>query len=105
MKLFKNFKKAHEHYKYPSSHRIGTIGDDKGVIRSYSNGEKGDIIMDEGNKIYYVIKNNKIKNLFTLSKQNNRKLRFFKKIDEGVLDMGLYYVERFYKNYVKLMRT
>ena len=42
--MFKNIKEAHEHYKYISSHRFGTIGNDTGVIRSYSNGEKGDII-------------------------------------------------------------
>ena len=104
MKLFKNFKEAHNYYKYPSSHRIGTIGDEKGVIRSYSNGKKGDIIMDNGNKIYYMIKNDKIKNLFNLSKKHNRKVRFFRKNNEGVLDMGLYIVDKFYKGFVKLIK-
>lgn len=41
--LFKNFKEAHAHYKYPGSHRIGSYSNDKGIIRSYSSGEKGDI--------------------------------------------------------------
>ena len=104
MKLFKNFKEAHEYYNYISSHRIGTIGDSKGVIRSYSNGKKGDIILEEGNKIYYMIKNDKIKSLFKLSKENKRKIRFFRKTDKGVLDMGLYSVDKFYKGFVKLIK-
>ena len=51
--LFKNFKQAHEHYNYPGSHRIGSYGDSKGIIRSYSNGKNGDLI--KNNIIYYVI--------------------------------------------------
>ena len=33
--IFKNFKEAHEYYKYPGTHRIGSYGNDKGIIRSY----------------------------------------------------------------------
>ena len=40
MKLFKNFKDAHEYYNYPGTYRHGTIYDETGVIRSYSNGTK-----------------------------------------------------------------
>ena len=32
MKTFINFKSAHKFYKYPSTHRIGTIFDENGVI-------------------------------------------------------------------------
>lgn len=42
--IFENFKKAHEYYKYPGSHRIGSYGDGDYIIRSYSNGHNGDII-------------------------------------------------------------
>ena len=96
--IFKNFKEAHEYYKYPGSHRIGSFGDDKGVIRSYSNGKKGDIL--KNNKIYYVLKNDNIKEKFKLNIKNNKKIRFFIKQENVVKDMGLYHVKRFYKNFV-----
>jgi hypothetical protein len=104
MKYFRNFKEAHEYYEYPSTHRVGTIGDSNGVIRSYSNGKKGDIIKDNGKIIYYKLKNEKIKNLFKLSLINKKKLRFFKKDKEKVIDMGEYVVSKFYKDYVKLIK-
>ena len=96
--LFKSFKEAHEHYKYPGSHRIGSYGNEKGILRSYSSGKKGDIL--KNNKVYYVLKNDKIKNKFRLNIKNKKKLRFFIKVKDGVKDMGLYHVKRFYKNYV-----
>ena len=95
--IFKNFKEAHEYYKYPGSHRIGSFGDDKGIIRSYSNGKKGDIL--KNNKIYYVLKNDNIKEKFKLNIKNNKKIRFFIKQENGVKDMGLYHVKRFYKKF------
>ena len=100
--IFKNFKMAHNYYKYPSSYRFGTIGNNLGVIRSYSNGKNNDII--ENNRIKYKIKNKKIRNLFELSKLNNKKLRFFYKINKGVKDLGLFKVKRFYKDYVILYK-
>ena len=103
MKLFKNFKKAHEHYNFPFSHRIGTVYNDKGVIRSYSNGEY-DIEKDNYKIFYYKIKNDKIKEAFLLNKINNKALKLFVKVKEGVLDLGKYIVDRFYKGYVKLLK-
>ena len=102
--LFENFREAHFHYKYPSSYRIGTVGNETGVIRSYSNGQKKDIIKDYGKKIYYVLKNDNVKDLFRLNKKSKKKVRFFRKVEDGVLDMGLYHVHRFYKNYVVLLK-
>ena len=99
--MFKNIKQAHEYYKYPGSYRIGTIYDENGVIRSYSNGSK-DII--KGNIFYYELKNDKIKNAFKLNKKNNKSLRVFRKEDSSVKDLGLYKVDKFYKNYVKLIK-
>ena len=96
--IFKNFKEAHEYYKYPGTHRIGSYGNDKGVIRSYSCGKKGDII--KNNRIYYVLKNNIVKEKFKLNIKYKKKLRFFMKVDKGVKDMGLYNVKKFYKNFV-----
>lgn len=99
--MFKNIKQAHEYYKYPGSYRIGTIYDKNGVIRSYSNGTK-DIIKDK--IFYYELKNDKIKNAFKLNKKNNKSLRVFIKEDSSVKDLGLYKVDKFYKNYVKLIK-
>ena len=99
--MFKNIKQAHEYYKYPGSYRIGTIYDENGVIRSYSNGTK-DIIKD--NIFYYELKNDKIKNAFKINKKNNKSLRLFRKDNNSVKDMGLYKVDKFYKNYVKLIK-
>ena len=73
--IFKNFKEAHEYYKYPGTHRIGSYGNDKGIIRSYSSGKKGDII--KNNRIYYVLKNNNIKEKFKLNNKYKKKIRFF----------------------------
>ena len=36
--IFKNIKQVDEHYKYPMSYRMGSIYDEKGIIRIYSNG-------------------------------------------------------------------
>lgn len=96
--IFKNFKQAHEYYNYPGSHRIGSYGDIDGIIRTYSNGKNGDLI--KNNTIYYVLKNESIKNKFKLNIKNKKKIRFFIKVTNGVKDMGLYHVKRFYKNYV-----
>ena len=41
---FENLKSAHKYYKYPSSHRFGTIVNEDGVIRRYSKGKNCDRI-------------------------------------------------------------
>ena len=48
--------------------------------------------------------NDTIKDLFRLNKKSKKKLRFFRKVEDGVLDMGFYRVHRFYKNYVVLVK-
>ena len=104
MKLFKNFKEAHEYYNFPSSHRFGTIYNDKGVIRSYSNG-KYDIEKDNYKIFYYKLKNETVKQAFLKNKENNKKLHLFAKIKDGVLDLGKYKVDKFYKDFVKLLKS
>ena len=101
MRTFPNFKTAHEHYKYPSSYRFGTIYNDKGVIRSFSNNTYD---IDKKNIFYYKIKNDKIKEYFRKNKLNNKKLRLFVKGNKLIQDRGLYFVEKFYKGYVKLRK-
>ena len=102
--IFKNFKEAHEHYNYPSSHRFGTIGNEKGIIRSYSNGKNCDRILENGKIIYYRIKNDKIKEMYRKNIISKKKIRFFAKIKEGVLDMGLYLPVSFYNGFIKLIK-
>ena len=68
------------------------------VKEDFKHFKKGDIL--KKNKVYYVLKNDKIKDKFKLNIKNKKKLRFFIKVKDGVQDMGLYHVKRFYKNYV-----
>lgn len=103
--IFKNFKQAHYYYNYPSSYRFGTIQDEYGVIRSYSNGKKGDKILDGGKIIYYKIKNDKIKNMYQKTIDMKTKVRFFSKTNQGVLDMGLYTPIKFKNEFVVLNKN
>lgn len=103
--IFKNIKEAHKYYKYPSSHRFGTIGDTKGVLRSYSNGKGCDYYRKSGKEIYYKIKNERIRNLYSLNLKTKQKVRFFRKVDNGVEDLGLYKVVKFTKDsFIKLIK-
>ena len=61
MQHFTNFKNAHQFYKYPSSYRFGTIFNQNGVIRSYSNNTI-DKYNEDYSIFYYKLKNEKIKN-------------------------------------------
>ena len=98
--IFKNIKQVDEHYKYPMSHRMGSIYDAQGIIRIYSNGLNNDF--STKNYFYYRIKNEKIKNLFLLTKKNNKKLRIIVKRKHHVEDLGLARVMGLYKNFVRL---
>lgn len=102
MRTFSNFKQAHQHYKYPSTHRIGTIYNSSGVIRSYSNGSK-DIEKDNYKRFYYKIENDNVKLAFRNSIVNKKPLRLFVNMGKYVMDYGMYTAERFYKGYVKLV--
>ena len=101
--IFKNIKQVDEHYKYPMSHRMGSIYDHRGIIRIYSNGLNNDFSTKK--YFYYRIKNEKIKNLFLLTKKNNKKLRIIVKRKHDVEDLGLAIVMGFYKNFVRLKRV
>ena len=103
MKRFINFKSAHNFYKYPSTYRIGTIYNNNGVIRSYSNN-----CVDKYNSdysiFYYKLKNDNIKSAFKLTKEKNNNLRLFLKEKNNVLDLGLYKVSSIGYKYVKLIK-
>ena len=100
--IFKNIKQADEYHKYPMSYRMGSIYDDKGIIRIYSNGEKGDY--ETPKFFYYKLKNDKIGNRFKQNIKNKKRVRLIIKIDEGVKDRGLLEVKGFYNGYVRLLK-
>tara|TARA_B100001027_G_C16222821_1_gene310660 strand:- start:563 stop:868 length:306 start_codon:yes stop_codon:yes gene_type:complete len=99
---FRNIKEVDQYYKYPMSYRIGSIYDDKGIIRSYSNGKKSDY--KRGKFFYYELKNDFVKQKFKMNINNKKKLRLIVKTKIGVNDEGLYNVSGFYKNYVRLQK-
>ena len=101
--IFKNIKQVDEHYKYPMSYRMGSIYDDKGIIRIYSNGSKGDYQTPKF--FYYVLKNDKVKERFQKNIKNNKNVRVIVKQDKGVKDLGLLKVKGFYKNFVRLEKN
>ena len=100
-KIFKGIKEAHEYYKFPGSYRYGSIYLlNHGIIRSYSNGTKPDVISET--KIHYVLKNETYRKRFAENMKTNTKVRFFQKVPFGVKDLGLYKVSGFNRNSVIL---
>ena len=98
--IFKNIKTVDTYYKYPMSYRFGSIYNEDGIIRIYSNGKNNDY--ETKKFFYYRIKNDLIKSKFILTKNNNKKIRVFQKIEGGVLDKGEYKVKMVLNNYVRL---
>ena len=43
--------------------------------------------------------------MYQTSIDNKKKVRFFRKVKEGVLDMGLYLPVRFHKGFIKLIKN
>ena len=101
--MFRNLKEVNTYYKYPMSHRFGSIYDKKGKIRIYSNGKKN----DKKTKLffYYELKNNFIKEKFKLNILNNKDVRIIVKTLDGVIDYGLYKVKGFTGNRVRLKKN
>lgn len=52
-----------------------------------------------------MIKNERTKNKFLNNIKFKKKLRFFFKVNEGVKDMGLYNVKKFYKGFVIFVKV
>lgn len=93
-KYFKGIKEAHNYYKFPGSYRYGSIYlMNYGIIRSYSNGTKPDVISDT--KIQYILKNDTYRKRFAENMKTNTKVRFFQKVQRGVKDLGLFRVTGF----------
>ena len=100
--FFKNIKSFDQYYKHPMSYRFGSIYDNNGIIRIYSNGLNGDY--EKNNIFYYKIKNDKIKNLFKKTKFNNITIKVVVKVTNGVEFKGKYKIRGFYKGFVRLER-
>lgn len=64
-KCFGSLLNVHNYYKYPGSYRHGTIYNENGVIRSYSNGTSGDY--KENGYFYYNLKSDSIKSAFKIN--------------------------------------
>ena len=99
---FKNIKMLDAHYKHPMSYRIGTIYDDNGIVRVYSNGNNSDY--EKGTFFYYKLKNTNVESRFRDAKKKGLAFRLVTKKDNGVTDRGLYKVSGFNKGFVRLIR-
>lgn len=100
---FKNIKEVDDYFQYPMSYRMGSIYDEKGIIRIYSNGSKGDYQTQKF--FYYVLKNDKVKERFQKNIENKKKVRVVIKEKNGVKDIGLLKVKGFYKEFVRLEKN
>jgi hypothetical protein len=100
MKQYKNIKEAHYDYNFPGSYRTGCIIKDNIVLRIYSNGiSKPDYFKNNNKDFYYIIKSDKILKSFYNTKKNNKLVRVFTKINDKVIDHGLFKVKGFrYQN-------
>lgn len=101
--IFKNFKSACEHYKYPGTHQHGSIGNEKGIFRSYSNGTRGKDFI-KANEILYRLKDHRMRMKFEKNVKSGQLVRFFRKnvIAGNVEDLGLWKVEAFTETHVRL---
>ena len=100
---FRNIKEVDAYYKYPMSYRMGSIYDDKGIIRIYSNGQKGDYETDK--YFYYKLKNKQVRERFKNNIKNNKKIRLLVKVESGVKDRGLLEVKGFFNGFVRIVKT
>ena len=56
MKVFDNFEKAHKHFKFPGSHRIGALFKNSYIVRIYSNSvSKPDYFNKSKTLFYYTL--------------------------------------------------
>jgi len=84
-RVFANFLEACKHYEFPNSHRIGSIYNETGIIRTHSNATPGkDKVLRGGHEIHYRLKNDLIKEKFMLNMESKQTVRFFRKVQEQV---------------------
>lgn len=108
--IFKNIKEAHQKFKFPGSHRIGTVIKNDLAVRVYSNGVIAPDYFSKNLKhFYYFVKNEKILNAFKNNKLLNKNVYLFvKNLEKGVvIYYGQYKVKGFRKKnqYVLLEKS
>jgi hypothetical protein len=103
-RVFKNFKAACQHYSFPGTHQHGSIGNEKGIIRSYTNGTVGKDFVKE-NEVFYRLKDERMRAKFSLNVESGQRLRLFQKVSTGVVDRGLHKVEGFTETHVHLVQV
>ena len=80
MKTYDNFEKAHKHFKFPGSHRVGALYKYNHIIRIYSNSvSKPDYFNKSKTLFYYTLKSNLIKLKFLNNKKDNIPIKVFTK--------------------------
>ena len=80
MKTYDNFEKAHKHFKFPGSHRIGALIKDNYILRIYSNSvSKPDYFNKSKTLFYYTLKSQQVKQRFLNNKKDNRSIKVFTK--------------------------
>jgi len=93
-KVFRNFRSACEYYRYPGSFQVGSYGPKgKGILRSYSNAtpHKDKVLGLDGNVVMYRLKPS-LRTRFLINQRDDVKVRVFRKVGHGVMDLGLYTV-------------
>lgn len=92
MKIFDNFEKAHKHFKFPGSHRIGALHQDNYIIRIYSNSvSKPDYFNKSKTQFFYTLKSQLVKQKFLNNKKDNISIKVFTK--DLILNKAIYHGE------------
>eukprot|EP00930_Biecheleria_cincta_P048975 TRINITY_DN34212_c0_g1_i1.p1 TRINITY_DN34212_c0_g1~~TRINITY_DN34212_c0_g1_i1.p1 ORF type:complete len:167 (-),score=23.66 TRINITY_DN34212_c0_g1_i1:54-554(-) len=103
VRVFRNFQEACAHYRFPGLHRIGTVGNANGVVRSFSNPAhcKDKFLKQE---VHYRIKDANYRSKFERNMETGQLVRFFTKAplkesprQNRCLDLGLFRVAGFVK--------
>ena len=103
IKTFRTFKEACDFYSFPGSHQIGSFGNAKGILRSYSNGTPGkDFVLNDEKEVLYKLKDDSYREKFNRNMVNNQHVRIFLKVNPAgnpkesyVKDLGLFAVVGF----------
>ncbi|CAE8583811.1 unnamed protein product [Polarella glacialis] len=96
-RVFKNFKTACDHYGFPGSHQVGSYGPKgEGITRTYSNATAGkDKVLNGRRQMLYRLKDDAVRAQFAVNRELKKPVRVFRKVSDGVLDLGLFVVESF----------
>lgn len=104
-RIFQNFKVACEHCKFPGSFQCGSVWNEHGIVRSYSNSTPGkDKVIKSGSEIWYRLKSLEMQAHFQRNVESGQKVRFFRRVPHsigkvtqkpGCKDMGLFTVVGF----------